>query len=88
MRETIVVEVDERGHLFVPEAVSEKLNLTPGMTLVVEEGLAGEVELRPQTENSILVDKGGVWVARAEAQEDLTDCVDKHRSERMLRTQM
>jgi len=50
------------GRILIPAAVQSRLGLSPGMSLVVEEGDQGSVRLRVQSEPPVLVDKAGVLV--------------------------
>ena len=83
MSQVVEVSVDEAGRILIPAALQDRLGLSPGMTLVVEKGDDSGVLLRPQSESPILVDKGGVWVVRAEPLDDLTDIVERERERRV-----
>jgi bifunctional DNA-binding transcriptional regulator/antitoxin component of YhaV-PrlF toxin-antitoxin module len=73
------------GRILIPAAVQSRLGLSPGMSLVVEEGDQGSMRLRVQSEPPVLVDKGGVLVVRAEPLSDLTD-VTRHERNRRVST--
>lgn len=83
MNQVVEVLVDDAGRIVIPAALQAQLGLSPGMTLVVESGENGGVRLRPQSESPILVDKGGVWVVRAEPLDDLTDAVEREHERRV-----
>jgi hypothetical protein len=63
--------VEEKGRLFVPGAVQNRLRLEPGMALVVKDGDLGGVRLGLEPAPSTLVDKQGILIVRAEAVADL-----------------
>ena len=65
MNQTIEVSLDDQGRMVIPSPLQTDLGLSPGMTLVVEEGNKGELRLRVQTEPPLLVDKQGVLVVKA-----------------------
>ena len=67
------VSLDDQGRVLIPAAIIGRLGLSPGMTLVVEKTDTGDVRLRIQSVPPVLVDKGGVLVARVESFSDLTD---------------
>ena len=46
MSEPIEMSVDSQGCIMVPPEIQDRLGLSPGMTLVVEEGEKGEMCLR------------------------------------------
>lgn len=77
------MSLDEFGHILIPEHVRERLHLSPGMTLVVEQGEQGELHLRLQDEGPPLVEKDGVLVARVKAIGDLSD-VTRHERDRRV----
>ena len=83
MNQVIEVSVDEVGHILIPAAIRDRLGLSPGMTLVVEQGNEGDVRLRIQSELPTLTDKGGVLVAQVKAFSDLTD-ITRHERDRRL----
>ena len=71
MSEPIEISVDSQGCIMVSPEIQDRLGLSPGMTLVVEEGEKGEMCLRVQRELPELVDKQGVLVVKSEAAGDL-----------------
>lgn len=83
MTELIEVSVDSQGCIRVPIEVQDRLGLSPGMTLVVEEGEKGEMCLRVQRDLPELVDKRGVLVVRSETVGDLTGAVGRERDRRL-----
>ena len=64
MSQVIKISLDDMGRILIPAAVQSRLGLSPGMSLVVEEGDQGGVRLRVQSELPVLVDKAGVLVVR------------------------
>ena len=82
MSQVIKISLDDMGRIVIPAAVQSRLGLSPGMTLVVEEGDQGSVCLRIQSEPPELVDKAGVLVVRAEPLGDLTDVTWHERNRR------
>lgn len=83
MRESVQLWVDEKGDLWVPAALQDRLRLEPGMTLLVEDGGNGGIRLRPEPEQPELVDKQGILVVRAEPVADLRDVVRRERELRL-----
>lgn len=83
MNHVIQVSVDELGHIVIPADVHEQLHLAPGMTLVVEEGERGSVRLRIQSKPTVLVEKGGLLVARVTALSSL-DNIARHERDRRI----
>jgi bifunctional DNA-binding transcriptional regulator/antitoxin component of YhaV-PrlF toxin-antitoxin module len=83
MSQVINISLDDMGRILIPAAVQSRLGLSPGMSLVVEEGDQGSMRLRVQSEPLVLVDKGGVLVVRAEPLSDLTDVTRHERNRRV-----
>ncbi|MBI4964363.1 MAG: AbrB/MazE/SpoVT family DNA-binding domain-containing protein [Desulfomonile tiedjei] len=83
MTEPIEVSVDTQGCIKIPAEVQDRLGLSPGMTLVVEEREKGEMCLRVQRDLPELVDKQGVLVVRSESVGDLADAVRHERGRRL-----
>jgi AbrB family looped-hinge helix DNA binding protein len=79
MNQQIQISLDELGRIFVPASLREKLHLSPGMTLVVEKGDKGGVQLRIATKPTTLVEKDGMLVARVTALGDLTNVTRNER---------
>jgi bifunctional DNA-binding transcriptional regulator/antitoxin component of YhaV-PrlF toxin-antitoxin module len=84
MSQVIKISLDDMGRILIPAAVQSRLGLSPGMSLVVEEGDQGSVRLRVQSEPPVLVDKAGVLVVRAEPLGDLTDVTRNERNRRVF----
>ena len=84
MSQVIKISLDDMGRILIPAAVQSRLGLSPGMSLVVEEGDQGSMRLRVQSEPPVLVDKGGVLVVRAEPLSDLTDVTRHERNRRVF----
>jgi bifunctional DNA-binding transcriptional regulator/antitoxin component of YhaV-PrlF toxin-antitoxin module len=84
MSQVIKISLDDMGRILIPAAVQSRLGLSPGMSLVVEEGDQGSMRLRVQSEPPVLVDKGGVLVVRAEPLSDLADVTRNERNRRVF----
>lgn len=80
MNQPIQLTLDELGHIFIPASQREKLHLTPGMTLVVEECENGDFQLRVASVPTTLVEKDGMLVARVTALGDLTNATRNERA--------
>lgn len=65
------VQVDDKGQIRIPSRIRKRLGLEPGMTLIVEQGEAEDVNLRIQPEQPILFYKEGILVARVTPLEDI-----------------
>ena len=83
MDRVIEISVDDSGCLFIPEVVRNELGISPGMSITVEDAENGGVRLCMTASRPVLIDKGGVWVIRAESSDDLTDIV-RHECEQRL----
>jgi bifunctional DNA-binding transcriptional regulator/antitoxin component of YhaV-PrlF toxin-antitoxin module len=81
MSQPIELSLDDEGRILVPLAVRDRLGLSPGMTLVVEQGEDEDLRLRVE-EGPELIDKGGVLVVTGQILEDLTDVVQRERDAR------
>ncbi len=79
MSEVVQISLDGRGNILLPASLSERLHLTPGMTLVVEKGESGGLRLRVQRQPSVLVEKEGILVARVRAFANLSDLMRHER---------
>ena len=75
-------EIDEAGRVTIPEKIMSELHFKPGMKLIIEEK-KGNVILKPENEEPLLIEKDGVLVLHAELTEDVSDIVDKVRQERI-----
>ncbi len=84
MLQEVEVLLDDQGRILIPEALRDRLNLSVGMTFVVEEDAQGEVLLSPQAEPPILIDENGILVATGELTGDVTDIVRHERDRRVL----
>ena len=78
------VSVDEWGRIVIPAALNEQRQLTPGTTLVVEKGNQGDVRLHIQSRLTVLVEKGGLLVARVTAAGNLADVMRHERDQRVF----
>ena len=84
MSHIMQVSVDELGRIVIPAALNEQLQLTPGTTLVVEKGNQGDVRLHIQSRPTVLVEKGGLLVARVTAAGNLADVMRHERDRRVV----
>jgi len=83
MSDLIQVKVDNQGRIVIPPSHRDRLGLSHGMILIVEEGTEDELCLRVQDEEPILVDKEGILVVRASPLQDLTHIVHHERDRRL-----
>lgn len=89
MRQRIEVVLDEEGRLALPETLRSRLDLTPGMTLVVERETDGETYLRVQKPMEAaegaarFVDKQGVLIVRGELSGSANDVAREERDRRV-----
>jgi bifunctional DNA-binding transcriptional regulator/antitoxin component of YhaV-PrlF toxin-antitoxin module len=83
MGQTIEVSIDNQGGILLPQELKNRLGLSPGMTMLVEEDDQERVCLRVRTESPKLVDKQGVIVVRAEISDDLTNITRRERDYRL-----
>jgi AbrB family looped-hinge helix DNA binding protein len=83
MNQIFQVSLDELGRILIPAPIRERLNLSPGMMLVVEKGDHGGVHLRVRTERPALVEKDGILVARVTPIGDLAN-ITRHERDRRL----
>ena len=84
MEQTIEVSLDNKGHIFIPRAILKRLGLTPGMSLVVEDGDDNNIHLHAQPEHPRLIDKDGVLVVSVEPLSDLTGITQRERNRRVI----
>ncbi|MCD6289558.1 MAG: hypothetical protein J7M34_03570 [Anaerolineae bacterium] len=83
MAQIVQVALDELGNILLPASLRERLQLTPGMTLVVEKGENGGLRLRVQRKPTVLVEKDGILVARVTAFSSLSN-VTRHERDRRV----
>ena len=83
MSQIVEVSMDNRGCVRIPDEVRDRLGLSPGMRLIVEEGEKGQICLRIPEESPVLVEKEGVLVVRAEGTGDIEDAVRRERGRRL-----
>ena len=84
MNRLIEVSLDDLGRILIPAELQGRLGLSPGMTLIVEQGEKDGVRLRPQSESPELVDKEGVLVVRAEPLGNLANVTRRERDRRVV----
>jgi AbrB family looped-hinge helix DNA binding protein len=80
----IQVSLDDVGRILIPAPIRERLNLSPGMILIVEKGEKGGVQLRVESKPTTLVEKDGLLVARVTALGDLTNATRNERDRRVF----
>jgi bifunctional DNA-binding transcriptional regulator/antitoxin component of YhaV-PrlF toxin-antitoxin module len=83
MTEKIQTSVDSQGRIVIPSTFGDRLGLSKGMILIVEDGENNELCLRIQKESPILVDKKGILVVKAESNTDLTNVIPRERNRRI-----
>jgi bifunctional DNA-binding transcriptional regulator/antitoxin component of YhaV-PrlF toxin-antitoxin module len=83
MSEIIQTSVDSQGRIVIPSTFGNRLGLSKGMILVVEDGENNEFCLRVQKESPILVDKKGILVIKAESNTDLKNIIPRERNRRI-----
>lgn len=83
MAQVVQVSLDELGNILLPASLRERLQLAPGMILLVERGEDGGLRLRVQQEPTILVEKDGLLVARVAAFSNLSN-VTRHERDRRV----
>lgn len=83
MTQVFQISLDEVGRIFIPAPIRERLDLSPGMTLIVEKGEQGGVQLRLH-KPATLVEKDGVLVARVSALSDLANITRHERDRRVF----
>jgi len=84
LSDVIEGELDELNRILISPDLRQRLGLTPGMTLIVEEDRSGRIALHIQPESALLIDKGGVLVASVESLDDVTDVVRQERERQAL----
>jgi len=84
MSEVIQVSLDEQGNILLPASLSERLQLAPGTTLVVEKGENEGLRLRVQRKPKVLVEKEGFLVARVTAFSNLSNLMRHERDRRVF----
>lgn len=75
------VTLDKFGRIVIPKQVRDDLGLSPGSVLTLEER-DEEITLKPVTENSRLVLKGGVLVFTGEVEGDFDAALLRDRNDR------
>jgi len=64
MNQVIEISLDDLGRIVIPAELQSHLGLSPGMTLIVEQGDNDGLRLRLLPESPELIEKGGVLVVR------------------------
>jgi bifunctional DNA-binding transcriptional regulator/antitoxin component of YhaV-PrlF toxin-antitoxin module len=78
-------KIDESGRIALPEKIISDLRLIPGTEFVVEErnGKVTLIPIEKEKEETLLVEKDGILVLRAQISEDITDMVKRDREARI-----
>lgn len=84
MSEVVQILLDSQGHIVIPSIFRNRLSLSQGMILVVEEEEKDDLFLRLQKESPTLIDKQGVLVVKAEPSVDLTNITQQKRNLRVF----
>jgi len=84
MSEEIQTSLDSQGRIAIPTAIGNRLGLSKGMTLIVEEDENNEIYLSIQKESPVLVDKKGILVVKSMSKSDLTNIVQQERDRRIF----
>jgi AbrB family looped-hinge helix DNA binding protein len=84
MSEEIQTSLDSQGRIAIPTAIRNRLGLSKGMTLIVEEDENNEIYLSIQKESPVLVDKKGILVVKSKSKSDLTNIVQQERDRRIF----
>ena len=84
MSEEIQTSLDSQDRIVIPTAIRNRLGLSKGMTLIVEEGENNEIYLSIQKESPVLVDKKGILVVKSKSKSDLTNIVQQERDRRIF----
>jgi len=82
MNRTVEITIDSLGRLVIPEAVSERLHLNTGMTLVVDETDGEGAHLIVRRHDEMLVKKEGVLIVQGEAVGDIASVLRNEREQR------
>lgn len=77
------LSLDEADRILIPPAVCERLQITPGMTLIAESSEQGGVWLRVQPAPSQLIEKEGILVVVPSTVGDITNVTREMREERI-----
>jgi len=80
----VQVSLDDVGRIFIPAPIRERLKLSPGMTLIVEKGEKGGVQLRVESKPTTLIEKDGILVAHVAALGDLANATRNERDRRVF----
>lgn len=84
MDQVFQVSLDESGRrIRIPPPLREHLHLSSGMIFVVEEDEQGNVHLHLQPEQSALIEKDGILVARVTPLGDLHEVIRDERERRV-----
>ena len=83
MSDRIEVELDDQGRLVLPVPLAQRLGLARGTTLVVEQETSEATYLRVQKNSPVLIEKGGVLVITAVADQPLSDTLQEEREQRL-----
>lgn len=83
MRDRVEIELDDQGRLVLPAQLAQRLGLVRGTTMVVEQETAEATYIRVQTIAPPLIEKGGVLVITAVAEQPLDEALHREREHRL-----
>jgi len=83
MSQVIELSLDDLGCIVIPNTLQQFLGLLPGMMLVVEPESNGNLRLRIQSANSVVINKRGLKIARVQPLIDLTNITQFEREYRV-----
>lgn len=83
MMETFKTKVDKFGRIVIPKEMRADLGILPGSVILIE-GTADEITIRPLAEEPIIYNKNGILVARGKMVGDIESHIKKLRSERII----
>jgi bifunctional DNA-binding transcriptional regulator/antitoxin component of YhaV-PrlF toxin-antitoxin module len=83
MRDRVEIELDDQGRLVLPVPLAHRLGLVRGTTLVVEQETAEATYVHVQKTAPSLIEKGGVFVITAAAEQPLDAVLHTEREHRL-----
>lgn len=83
MMETFKTKVDKFGRIVIPKEMRADLGILPGSVILIEGG-AEEITIRPLPEEPLIYNKSGILVARNKMTGDIESHIKKLRSERII----
>jgi len=83
MRDRVEIELDDEGRLVLPVTLAHRLGLMRGTTLVVEQETADSTYIRVQPATPLVIEKGGVFVITAVAEQPWATLLHTERERRL-----